>query len=475
MTEQSEHFCGVTLVRPDNTDISLAKYFHLDENGELQVEKYPRVKHFHWWQERVGNIRELHSLVLRYYRDRGVAMLFGAPAEGISNPTTRTKENFPEPTQGRHVIAFDIDGLALPDGMNPRSQEALQYARSKLPPAFQQASFVAEWSNSAGVRKPDGSYYKRGANLHAFFYTDTPVDAKLIKGYIEGHCYAAQVYDLADDGDTISLKIPLDLAVFNSSNQLLYSAEPLIDEGVVCELTPQDRVVFVQGEVDSVVIPPLPSDLESSVKAEGKRIREEALAARGYSKQRKVVLCAGRRHFYDTMEPGDPSTVRMGRRLLSMRESGDSGSIRVLYMEGERSPGSWYVTKYTPWLARRYGDGLEVPLEELCPDAVQELKTLGWIEEIREARDGEIDVPRVQFAAFEVDERGVTYYGSDKKGNPIPTRLASPMIVDALIRDMSSKQWSYLLKTWCYVFRYLSRRTAFYPTVIRRDLENVFL
>ena len=29
--------------------------------------------------------------------------------------------------------------------------------------------------------------------------------------------------------------------------------------------------------------------------------------------------------------------------------------------------------------------------------------------------------------------------------------------------------------TWCYVFRYLSRRTAFYPTVIRRDLENVFL
>ncbi|OCX79860.1 hypothetical protein [Acidithiobacillus thiooxidans] len=27
----------------------------------------------------------------------------------------------------------------------------------------------------------------------------------------------------------------------------------------------------------------------------------------------------------------------------------------------------------------------------------------------------------------------------------------------------------------CYVFRYLSRRTAFYPTVIRRDLENVFL
>ena len=27
----------------------------------------------------------------------------------------------------------------------------------------------------------------------------------------------------------------------------------------------------------------------------------------------------------------------------------------------------------------------------------------------------------------------------------------------------------------CYVFRYLSRRTAFYPTVIRRDLENAFL
>ena len=31
------------------------------------------------------------------------------------------------------------------------------------------------------------------------------------------------------------------------------------------------------------------------------------------------------------------------------------------------------------------------------------------------------------------------------------------------------------LWTGCYVFRYLSRRTAFYPTVIRRDLENVFL
>jgi hypothetical protein len=29
--------------------------------------------------------------------------------------------------------------------------------------------------------------------------------------------------------------------------------------------------------------------------------------------------------------------------------------------------------------------------------------------------------------------------------------------------------------TECYVFRYLSRRTAFYPTVIRRDLENGFL
>ena len=29
-------------------------------------------------------------------------------------------------------------------------------------------------------------------------------------------------------------------------------------------------------------------------------------------------------------------------------------------------------------------------------------------------------------------------------------------------------------RTGCYVFRYLSRRTAFYPTVIRRDLENGF-
>ena len=37
------------------------------------------------------------------------------------------------------------------------------------------------------------------------------------------------------------------------------------------------------------------------------------------------------------------------------------------------------------------------------------------------------------------------------------------------------KTWWSLQQTICYVFRYLSRRTAFYPTVIRRDLENVFL
>lgn len=448
MIEETEHFCGVTLVRPDDPDIPLAKYFHFDELGELKADPYPKVKWFTWWQEPVSNIHELHSLVLRYYRDRGVSMLFGVPAEGIPNPTVRTKEAFPEPAQGRNVIAFDIDGLVLPDGMNPCSFEALEYARGKLPAVFQNVSFVAEWSNSAGVRRPDGSYYKHGANLHVFFFTDTPVDARLMEFFIEGHCYDIGLYALTDEEGFISIKIPLDLAVFRSPNQLLYTAEPMIDEGVACEIRPEERIVFVPGEVDSVMIPSLPADFDRVVRATRQRLRGEEAEARGYVKQRKIANCSGKRHFYESLQPGDPSTVRMGRQLLEMRESGDDGGIRVLYMEGEKSPGSWYVTKFKPWLARRYGDGLEVPLSELCPDAVEELKQLGWIDSIREAKPEEVQAPHIQFPGFNVGEDGVTHFGTDKKGNLVPIWLASPMVVDALIRDLSSEQWSYLLKTW---------------------------
>ena len=147
----------ITLVRPENGDIPLSKYFYTDENGCPKSEPYPLVKTFRWWREPVTSIHNLHELVRRYYQDRGVAMLFGVPAEGTPNPTTRQKAHFPEPTQGRQVIAFDIDGMPLPEGVRPCSLEALEYARSQLPVAFRRASFVAQWSNSAGVHKPDGT------------------------------------------------------------------------------------------------------------------------------------------------------------------------------------------------------------------------------------------------------------------------------------------------------------------------------
>ncbi|WP_248885638.1 DUF927 domain-containing protein [Acidithiobacillus acidisediminis] len=324
----------------------------------------------------------------------------------------------------------------------------MEYVVSMLPPEFQQVSYVYMFSNSAGIMNPGGSYLKPGIRVHLFFWLTRPVRGAMLAAHLEQFCFQTGFYSVdLNKGGIPMVVLGIDMAPIKSSNQLHYTAEPMIDSGINCDITHQERLGFVAKPADSVNLPDIASDLPGAVNRQRREIRETWAVEHGHQLQSRVAEVDGQRRRYTCLVPTDPNAVRTGRTLQDTRLRGN-GAILVLYFTDENTPGSWFVTKGKPWLARRYGDETEIPLEELCPAAVDKVRELGWIEEIRDARDDEVEFPSLRFGPFQVDEKAVTHHSVGKKDIPVVTWLATPIIVDALVRDLSSGQWSYLLKVW---------------------------
>lgn len=142
-----------------------AKIFHADG----RTVPYRAGKYFRCEQRACSSIHDLHSILLTLQDMQRAFIIRGEPIDGgelLHAIMRRTKGNFRDVP--RHWIMLDIDGVLLPPGMDALSPEALAYVITLLPSVFHNVTFIAQWSNSAGL--------KPGViKVHLWFWLNEPL------------------------------------------------------------------------------------------------------------------------------------------------------------------------------------------------------------------------------------------------------------------------------------------------------------
>ncbi len=148
--------------------------------------------------------------------------------------TKRQLRVFREPEGGTSWAMLDFDDLEVPPTVgDPNSVVAIEWAiREQLPPEFRDASYVYQFSNSAGLLQPDGTAYKRGMCAHLFYVFHGPVTNAALKTWLAN--------------------TSVDRSLFNPV-QIHYSADPNLEAGIRCALV--QRMGMVRKERPSVTLP----------------------------------------------------------------------------------------------------------------------------------------------------------------------------------------------------------------------------
>ena len=382
--------CRITALT--SATLVMRKTFSLDESGVVKGVAGANALRFRFDQSHVCGIEELGAFVEECSRNPRAILIRGAPEPGLIGEVQRFGNNFPEPPEGCCWVMLDFDNIIGPEGMSPTSREAIEHLISKLPAPFRNTSYFFQFSSSAGIRHADGSLFKMGINVHIFFWFDRPVPGKALAAYLRIDCIRTGFYTKTHNAlDVPRLVYSIDASVIKSSVQPHFVALPSIGTGVACDLTFDQRQGLVRKMTDAVALPDLDDNIVAMDYGMHRQLDDEWKRECGY--RCKTLLAKPRQGsvaattYYANPDAG---SVRTGRALvrvdepktLQHRNGGAVSSVR-LYLEGESSPGSWYVLDRTPTLARRYGDGTTIALKELSPDAHDHVRDrLEWFQEV---------------------------------------------------------------------------------------------
>ena len=334
-----------------------------------------------------GDLNSLFKILRKLQGLPSYCIIRGQASAETPELVVRKKELFPEPEEGCSWAMLDIDGVEAPPGVDPCSRDAVEYVTTLLPPEFREVSYVAALSNSAGIRKPDGELFKPGIRVHLFYLLNHPVQGPLLAAWLEQHCYNAYFYTVGPNSGNIPMVTPgIDPAPLRSSVQIHYTAAPILGEEVICDVPPEGRIWLQKKGADSVQVPEIEPTLPHDVKERRNEIRRNWAVENGYRLENRQVRIGASRYSSERLVPENPSEIRMGRELIRT-DLRANGNVLGLVLADEKTPNSWYVVKSRPWLARRMGDDVEIPLEEFCPAALQEVQKLWWIHEITTAPD----------------------------------------------------------------------------------------
>ena len=330
----------------------------------------------------VNGIQGFASIIENISRGSQKILIRGIHPEQFAANVQRTKENFPEHEEGTPWVMLDFDDIQVPDGMNPLTTEAIEWLVQKLPAGFHGVTYFYQFSASAGILTADGLPRKKGINVHLFYWLNHRVPGDLLTAYLKKHCLDSGFYTIGKNrGGVPELRLGVDLAPIRTSNQPHFIAKPETGPGVNCVLSQEARHGFIAKQGNEVAIPALAEGLIANACNQGKIIRDEYCRANGY-KQKTMQTRTGEgfsTHTY--FVPEEAGTARGGREFKGCKLERDQYCI--LYFADENSPGSWYVTKKQPQIARRYGDGESLPLKELSEGAYVYVRdTLGWFTEI---------------------------------------------------------------------------------------------
>lgn len=363
----------------------LVKSYAAGVDGKVECCAYDDVGVFKHARYFANSLEDLGELVTRLSSQDNAILIRGTSKPTANRELRRNTETFPEPDAGCPWLMIDFDNIALPDGTNPTSRAAIEHAVRLLPKEFHNASYFYQFSASAGILKPDGSPLKPGLNVHVFFWLDRRVHGKALSAYLELHCIDTGFYEKAlDRSGAPWIRLGIDPAVLRSSVQPHYVGFPIIGTGISCVLTAATRQALVRKEHESIAIPALSPTIQITASVARRKLKEAYKLECGHV-ERKVIARAASGAIMVTnySEKAVGTSPRTRRVFLEAKPYGDATDSIILHFADENSPGSWYVTKVSPHLARRFGDGSELPLRELSDGAYEYVRdTLGWFSEI---------------------------------------------------------------------------------------------
>jgi hypothetical protein len=364
------------------------KRFQLDDSGALMCIPYGQETHFSHKCFSARSIFDLGQLVQQLSGTQNTVLIRGHAVPGLKKPIRRRAENFPEPPQGCAWAMLDFDNLSLPAGMSPISIEAIESAIAKLPAEFQNTSYVFQFSASAGIVKPDGVPLKNGLNVHLFFWFDRPVPGTELSAYLERHCIRTGFYEKTTDRSGAPwIRWGIDPAVIRSAVQPHYVGLPIIDAGVVSSIALDARQGLVKKACDSVIFPVFDKDVRQLALTERKQLLDAYKRECGFVEARLITKAAhggiSVSSYHRKAAGLSPSVNRGFVKAVPYSGDGEVAETFILHFDDENSPGSWYVTKASPQLARRFGDGSSLPLKELSEGAYAYFRDdLRWFTEV---------------------------------------------------------------------------------------------
>ncbi len=361
----------------------LVKAHRLNGTGQVESSPYDNAVSFTAHSFEAADIRSLAAVLTELSQRNDSVLIRGEPKLGYDQPgRRRTLENFRAVSGGVPWVMLDVDGVPVPDGVDPLSREAIEAVVAQLPEPFHGASYFYQFSASAGILKADGTPLKKGISVHLFFWLGGHLldDVKLA-AYLELHCLRSGFYWRRGKEGYPSIAYGIDLAVVRNSVQPHYIAPPIIGEGVQCRLAPEQRQALVVKERDTVVLPEPEEHLVAKAKDLRRKVDQDWKRECGWVNRSQVTRTASGahrvQHYLSAPE------VHTGRVFVGATRYGDSSII--LEFEHEKSKGSWYVTQYAPTMAQRFGDGMQVPLRECSEGAYEYVRTkLCWFDEVRQ-------------------------------------------------------------------------------------------
>lgn len=187
-------------------------------------------------EHRVADLATLFNFLQTVARHPNAVLIRAALRDGVRADGVRRllhpRENDPAVFRpaARVYLPVDIDKLPLPPGTEPTDLTACAHAAlAVLPPEFQAADCICQFSGSHGIKQSPGT---AGIRVRLWFETSRPV-----------HCGEAKNW-LRD--------APVDLAAFGPV-QLIYVTPPIFPEGARDPLT--HRFVWLRGERRTVAVP----------------------------------------------------------------------------------------------------------------------------------------------------------------------------------------------------------------------------
>ena len=373
--------CDVSVLRSRSHPAN--KRFYLAPDGEVRKESFQNPYTFDVLTHRASGIEDLAAIITRCSSDPCLSLIRGLPIEANRN-VRRTKETFYEHEDGTPWVMLDFDNIAMPDGVEPFSHEAIELLVEKLPHEFSSVSYFYQHSASAGILKADGTLLKGGVNAHLFFWLNQRVPGVELSAYLMRHCMNTGFFRIGENrGGVVDLTCGIDPATIRSHVQPHYIAAPTIEQGVGCMLSAAERQHFIrkaQYEVE-VAVPGLDC-VQQATMERAERINEYK-RQHGYTNHVLLTTVGERTALVRHSVPPNrqPGRIKTGRPFSGARLSSDERYL-TLYFADENSPGSWFVDKTRPQLGKRF-DGAELPLKELSVGAHEYVRdTLNWFIEI---------------------------------------------------------------------------------------------